>query len=414
MKKGTRIGLYFGLLALTGGLADPSGGLADLPLLFILKDHLHLGPQTVALFGAITLAPRHIGFVFGLCRDRWRPARLGDRAYFLFAAIIVVCCYLWLVAVPVSFFALLSATVIIALAFQFFDTSAQALLTIVGQRQLMTGQLSALMEIADNAVSVIAVLAGGWLVVHASPRTIFLIVAGIAVLMVIQSFWNPPEIFRGTAVEEAHQESGLRALGKLIIHRMFWPTLAILVLYNFSPGWGTPFFYYLTTHLRLSSETYGACRAATYAAVAAATVLYGVLCYRQPLRNLLWWAIVLNIFPGFLFLVIGSSAQAVAVSAIGGLITGFGNIAVFDLLMRSCPRKMEGTASMLGFSIFSLAGTFGDVFGAWIYQRNTFALCIILDAIATVLILPFLLRLPAALILPKDGESVESLEAQPG
>jgi len=74
---------------------------------------------------------------------------------------------------------------------------------------------------------------------------------------------------------------------------------------------------------------------------------------------------------------------------------------------------MEGTVSMLAFSIFGLAGTAGDVVGAWIYQNVNFALCIIIDAAATILMLPFLHRLPSSVIAHRDGEAAlgpESIE----
>src|SRR5262249_5054398 len=148
------IGSYFGLLAFVGGLADPNGGLVQLPLLFVLKDQLHLDAQWVAWFGAITAVPGHAGVLFGAGRDRWRPRRLGDRGSLLAASVIVVACYVWLATTLLTVTRLLAAATFIAVAFQAFDTSSRALLTIVGQRRLMTGRLSALVEIADGAVSV--------------------------------------------------------------------------------------------------------------------------------------------------------------------------------------------------------------------------------------------------------------------
>ena len=130
----------------------------------------------------------------------------------------------------------------------------------------------------------------------------------------------------------------------------------------------------------------------------------GFLCVRFSLKQLLWWAIALNVLPGFLFLVITNPAQAVAVSALTGFLTGFGNIAVFDLLMRSCPRHMEGTASMVGFSVFGIAGTAGDLLGASAYQSMGFLPCLLLDAAATLCVVPLLAKLPVSVVAGRDGE----------
>jgi MFS family permease len=397
------VGLYFGLLAVTGGLADPSGGLVDLPILFLLKDTLGLNPTTVAIYGAVAVAPRHVGFLFGLLRDRWQP-RGGDRTYFAAVAVVVTALYLWLAWASLSFAGLLAAVLAIAIAFQVFDTASQALATIVAQRRLMTGRLSALMEIVDNAVSVVAMLAGGWLISRSTPSVIFMVAAAISAVILLQSFWAPRAVF---AIESPPpiEPPGFSAMGSLFVHPAFWPTLAVLALYNFSPGWGTPYFYYLTSHLGLSGEAFGASRAATYAAGAAATLVYSYLCVRVSLKQLLWWAIALNVFPGFLFLLVNSPSQAIVVSALTGFLTGFGNIAVFDLLMRSCPRHMEGTASMIGFSVFGIAGSVGDLLGASAYQSVGFVSCLVLDAVATVCIVPLLAKLPTSVVSGKDGET---------
>jgi len=409
-----RVSLYFGLLAVVGGLADPNGGLVQLPLLFLLKDGLRRSPEWVAWFVAVTSVPGHLGFLFGALRDRWRPPRLGDRAYFLLIAVATTTGYLWIAIAPVSLVRLLVGSMVIAISFQVFDASASALLTVVAQRRLMTGRLISVVEIADSAVSVVAMLVGGWLAGHASPEVAFSSVAMVAVFIAVFGFWAPHEVFDATRVSEGGDTRpfGLRAL--LRSHGL-WPVLMILLLYSFSPGWGTPFFFYLTSKITISNEAFGLVRSVSFATIAGATALYGVLCSRVPLKTLLWCAILMNIFPGFLFLFVRSVPYAVVAAAIGGLCTGFGSIALLDLLTRASPKSMEGTASMLGVSAIGLAWTVGDVLGARIYQYGGFALCIIVDAVATIAIVPLLLRLPSRLIAYADGDGPEgTLEVQPG
>lgn len=397
-----RAGVYFGLLAVVGGFADPNGGLVQVPLLYLLRDGLGRGPEWVAWFGAAIAVPGHLGFLFGALRDRWRPARFGDRAHFLFVAVAAACGYVWLASAPASLMRLAAGALVIAVAFQMFDASASALLTTVAQRHLASGRLSAVVEMADSLVSVAAMLAGGWLAGHASAQTTFAVAAAVAALIAVFGVWAPREVFPPeTAPTRAPREP--LGLTPLLRTRGFAAVLAILLLYSFSPGWGTPFFFYLTAKLSISSEAFGACRAITFAAMAAATALYGVLCTRLPLRTLLWSAMLVNVLPGFLFLFVTSVPFALATAALGGLCSGFGTIALLDLLTRACPPALEGTASMLGVSALGLAWTIGDLLGARLYQQGGFTLCIVIDAVATVAIMPLLLKLPSTLIAYADG-----------
>ncbi len=396
------IGAYFGLLMLALGLADPLG-IVNLPILYLLKDEFGLRPPAVAAFEAITLLPVYFGFLCGVLRDRWRPAGFGDRAYFLLSAPLAVTGYIWLAATPASYGVLLIGILLITVAFQFMDTVTEALVTVVAQRHSMTGRLSAFTEFADVVPGILAMLAGGWLAAHAGLGTTFSIAAALTATIVLHALWRPRTIFdRPDALSGATAEPRA-AISSLWRHRPLLLTVAILMLWNFSPGWGIPFLYFASETIGLSSEAFGLCQAVNLACIAASTLGYGLLCQRQPLGRTLRWGIVLNIFPGALFLVISDTFQAVIVSAVLGAVFGIANVALYDLLRRACPQKMEGSGTMLGFSALTLAGTIGELFGSVLYEHGGFVACLAIEALATACILPLLLRLPKALLDTCDG-----------
>lgn len=395
------IALYFGFLMLTQGLADPLG-IVYLPVLYTLKDTLELRPTSVAAFEAITLLPVYFGFLFGFLRDRWQPFGWGDRGYLFLSVPIAICGYLWLASNPVSYVGLLVAILLIAVAFQFMNTATEALLTSLAMRHQMTGRLSALSELADVFPGIVAVLLGGWMVAHASPRETFIAAALITTALGILALWNPASVFAKQSMASAAIEGNMAALRRLLRHRPLWPTVAILALWNFAPGWGTPFLYYLSDEIGLSSEVFSLCRAVNLGCVAATAILYGIVCRRQPLKRMLWWGTGVNVFPGFLFLLIQSTPHAVAVSAIVGLIFGMTNVALFDLLRRSCPKDLEGSGMMLGFSALTAAGTVADLVGSYVYEQGGFALCLVIDALLTLCIFPLLSRIPSSVIEAPD------------
>jgi len=74
-----------------------------------------------------------------------------------------------------------------------------------------------------------------------------------------------------------------------------------------------------------------------------------------------------------------------------------------DLLRRSCPKDLEGTGSMLGFSVLAVAMSACDIFGSWLYERSGLLACLAVDAAAMALMFPALFRLPPDLIARADS-----------
>ena len=388
---------------LTLGLAEPTG-LVSLPLLFWLKDGLGLRPQSIAAFEAVALAPLYFGFVFGFIRDRWRPFGGGDRGYLLLGAPVAIASYCWLAASATSTTRLLVGVLVAVVAFEFLVASAEGLMTEAAQRHLMTGRLSAVSEVAEIIPSVASTLIGGWIATHLDVGASFLVAGVVTTAVLLQALWRPHAVFSQGPKLHQEPERHTHAIRRLVKHRALWPAIGALLLWNFSPGWGTPLVFFLTDELKLSPETFGAFRAASFASGGIAAVVYAVLCRRFPLRPLLWWTVALNIPAAFLIFLAHGAAGAVAVSAVVGLLLGMLNIALFDLLRRSCPTNLEGTGIMLGYSLFSLGGTLGDVFGSWMYDHFGLAACLGFDALATIAILPVLLLVPRTLTSSCDGD----------
>jgi MFS family permease len=406
-----QLGAYFGTLMLTLGLAEPTG-LVSLPVLFWLKDGLQLGPKAIAIFEAVALAPLYVGFVFGFVRDRWRPFGRGDHGYFLIAAPIAIASYLWLATNTTSALRMLAGIVVAMLAFEFLAATTEGLMTEAAQRHVLTGHLSAVAEIAEIVPSIASMLLGGWLATHVGARASFLLAAGFTGVILVQTLLHRPAALAPestTTPDESHRH----AIRRLLRNRALWPAIGALLLWNFSPGWGTPLVFFFSDTLKLSPEAFGAFRAATFAGGGVAAIVYATLCRRYSLRRILWITIALNIPAAFFVLLAHNTLQAVAISAFVGLLLGLVNIALFDLLRRSCPTSLEGTGVMLGYSLFAIGGMLGDVFGSWLYERAGLAICLAFDALATALILPLLLLIPRSLISSRDGDAEPPAMSRP-
>ena len=91
-----------------------------------------------------------------------------------------------------------------------------------------------------------------------------------------------------------------------------------------------------------------------------------------------------------------------------GLMGGVATAAYLDLIIRSCPRGLQGTTLMMSGGLYFIASRFGDVLGTILYDHyGGFAVCVIAITVVYALILPTLLLVPKGLIAYADGESSE-------
>ena len=274
-----------------------------------------------------------------------------------------------------------------------------ALVTVVAQREAATGGMSALNETIETVVGILSVLAGGWMASHFTPRTTFLLVAGLTLPIFLQAFWSPAAVFpKNLPVEEDQESESLRELFRRLIPegKKLQLVAIILMLYNFSPGWGTPLFYYLTNTVHLSSEAFGVCRAVQYGGVLVASVVYGAVSRRLTLRQVLQLAITMylsriSVSPDPRNL--GSHCR------VGGSWIGFGlrdrgcvrsANAILPARTGGVPARHWGTQRSR-----ALAGAFGDVLGATVYALGDLS-CAYRGRRGAALILPLLRRLPGS------------------
>ncbi len=397
---------YFAILNIAVGFGSPLG-IAAIPINYFLKDNLHLSPLRLAVFLAIVSIPVCLGFVFGFIRDRLRSPQWADRQYLLVGGLAAAGVYAWLATSTIDYFKLLLLVFIVVIVYVMIFASAQALMTGVAQAHGMTGRLSVVYGFGIFIPAVLSALAGGWLVAHVSVRSTFLIAAGVTLVIALQAFW------RLEAVSDFERsigrgEDGFAALRRLIGHKPLWPAAAIFFLWNFSPGWGTPMFYHLTERVRISSELFGTFTALQSAFFLPTTLLYGVLCVRAPLSRLLWWGTIVAILQGPIMFLAQGPASTIVVAILYGLFGGFATGAYIDLIMRSCPKGLEGTAMMVAnTATFALAGSAGNLLGSWIYSRGGFASAVTITTLATALIVPVLRWVPAELTATRDGEQIE-------
>jgi Na+/melibiose symporter-like transporter len=406
-----RIFLYLAILILLLAFGAPFGGLIDIPISFFLKNKLNLQAHELAIFRLVSAIPLYLSFLFGFVRDTWNPLGMRDRGFILLFGAISAGLYLLFAFTPITYVTLLVAVVLLTTSFLFVASAQNGLTSMIGQQHAMSGQISAVWNIFTSVPTVVALLIGGTLselLEHSdadrAARVLYLFGAAIMAAVAAYAAWKPKSVFDNVHTEHERATRPLQELNSLVGHWPIYPALLIWLLWNFAPGSATPLQYYLQNILHAQDAQWGQWNAIFAASFIPTFMVFGILCRRLALKTLLVWGTIVAIpqFVPLLFIhsVTGALLAAVPIGLMGGVATA----AYLDLIIRSCPRGLEGTTLMMSGGLYWIASRFGDVLGTNLYDYyGGFTVCVIAITVVYALILPVLLLVPERLIATPDG-----------
>ncbi|MBP0632343.1 MULTISPECIES: MFS transporter [unclassified Cupriavidus] len=407
---------YFGWLTLFISLATPAGYLVDIQTSYLLKNQLHATATEISTFRLVTAIPVYLAFAFGLARDQWNPLGLRDRGFFLIFAPATAVAFIWVAFSGFSYGGLVIGILLAMLSSRFVAAAYQGLIALVGQEKLMSGRLSALLNVVGSVPVVAGAFASGYISDHLAAREAFLLVAIAALSVAVLGLWKPVSVFGH--IYEKPQASGADLVGnvrRLVKHKAVYPAILICFLWNFAPGSATPLQFYLTDELHASDSIYSYYNGIFAAAFLPTFLLYGLLCKKVALNKLLWWGTIIAVPQMIPLAFIHSANLALVLAAPIGLMGGVATAAYFDLAMRSCPPGLQGTLMMLVDGVLALSARAGDLLGSWIYNSSPthgFTYCVIATTVVYALILPLIALTPKTLIATRDGEPNPEVEAE--
>jgi hypothetical protein len=411
-----RISVYLSVLIFLLAFGSPSGGLIDIPLTFLLKNKLSLEAHELASFRLVAAIPLYLSFVFGFIRDTWNPLGMADRGFMLLFGAATAVLYLLFAFAPLTYGALLVAVLLLTSSFLFVSSALHGLASMIGQQHTMSGQISTIWNIFLSIPVVLALLIGGSLSdlleqksADEAVRILFLVGAAVMAAIAIYGAWRPASVFDNLISEHRAAGHSLKnELQRLARHWPIYPALLIWLLWNFAPGSATPLQYYLQNSLHAEDVQWGQWNAIFAASFIPTFMLFGVLCRKLPLRTLLLWGTIVAVPQLVPLLFIHSVTGALIAAVPIGLMGGVATAAYMDLIIRACPRGLQGTTLMMSGSLLFVSARFGDVLGTALYDYyGSFTVCVIAITVVYALILPTLLLVPRQLMATADGQSPE-------
>jgi hypothetical protein len=410
-----RILFYLGFLIVLLGFGSPFGGLIDVPISFFLKNKLHLKASEVANFRLLSAIPLYLSFLFGLARDTWNPLGMNDRGFMVVFGTICSGVYVFFAFTPLTYVTLLAAVVLLTTSFLFVSSAQNGLTSAIGQQHVMSGQISTVWNIFGSVPALAAYLIGGALSdelegknADQAARILFLVGAIVMGSIALYGAWKPRTVFDNVHAERGNTDHIFENLKRLARHGPIYPALFIWLLWNFAPGSQTPLQFYLQNTLHATDAQWGQWNAIFVVSFIPTFMIYGLLCRKVALKTLLLWGTVVAIPQMTPLLFIHSVTGALIAAAPIGLMGGVASAAYIDLLIRSCPRGLQGATLMMSGGLYYIASRFGDVLGTTLYDRfGGFAVCVVAITAVYALILPALYLVPKRLIATPDGETPE-------
>ncbi|MGH7016706.1 MAG: hypothetical protein ACRED8_06425, partial [Caulobacteraceae bacterium] len=259
-----RILAYLSILILLLGFGGPYLGLIDVPISFFLKNKLHLAAHQVAIFRLMSAVPLYLSFIFGFARDRWNPLGRGDRGLIIIFGAVTSAIYVAFAFIPVSYLTLLFGVVILTCLFQFVLGAQNGLVSQFGQQHVMSGQMSAVMNVVQSLPLLGAFLMGGILSqalegrgAEQAARILFLVGAGVMAVVALYGLWRPKIVYDHLHSERNLELHPLQDLRRLARHWPIYPAMLVWFLWNFAPGSVTPLMFFLQNKLHATDAQWG-------------------------------------------------------------------------------------------------------------------------------------------------------------
>jgi hypothetical protein len=284
------------------------------------------------------------------------------------------------------------------------STVMGGLMVEAGRKYGISGRVTSIRQALQSAVSLGNGLLGGYLAATAFGWT-----AGIATALLLVLALTTFFVLTERPVATRDRDvlaNARRELSTLITSRTLWASGAFLALVYISPGFTTPLLFMQTDTLHFTAPYIGLMESIEGAAGLAGSLVYGVVCRRFNLRQLLTAAITANVLSTFLYLRYGHDT-APFIHATVGFAVICSELALMDLAVRSTPPGCEslGFSLMMSARNFALGGS--DVIGSWLIDSRHWAFheLVWLNAATTALVLVFIPLLPRAVMSRRDGEA---------
>ena len=395
----SRLMLFFAIVYTVEGFCQAKVGVVWQPLTHYLKQTQGWDALQIAASLAVLDVPWIVKPIYGMISDFLPLCGYRRRSYLIVANVAAVFAFLWctrlLVPAPLVF-----ALTLTSIAMATASTVCGALLVENGQRYNASAAFINQQWLWFNVAVMVASVLGGELIELLSPAGALhaaLGLAAVAPLVVVASIGLVDE--RRAGIDLAELSSAFRGFLDTFRSRTLWVVAAFLFLYYFSPGFGTPLYFYMTDTLRFSQGTIGLLSSISAGGWIAGGLLYHYGLRGMTTRKLLNLSIAAGTLSTLAYLGMVDETTGVIVYFVYGVAGMIANIATLALAADHCPPRSEGFAFAALMSVINLATPLHDTIGSLLYEHlfhQRLAPLIVVSAALTAAIFLLMPLLPRA------------------
>ncbi len=361
--------LLFAIVYVVEGIGQARVGIIAQPLTYFLKESGWTPVQVTAYLAILTL-PWVIKPVYGIISDFLPLFGYRRKSYLLVANTVAAVAYgcITRLTEPGAMAIFLSLT---AYAMAIGSTVCGALLVENGQRFRASGTFVNQQWLWFSVATLGCAVAGGELVQHLSAAAALHVAALVAAIAPVVVILVTPRLVeedrRGADIAELKRT--LRSLLRVFQSRSLYLLGAFLFLYSFSPGFGTPLYFFMTDKLKFSQSYIGILNGIASAGWIVGALLYRWLLQGRRLRTLLNLSILAGTLSTASFLLLSNETNAAVVNFGSGMAGMVANVATLTLAAELCPKRSEGFVFAALMSIINLAAPASENAGAFLYQH---------------------------------------------
>jgi len=393
-----RLMWFFALVYIVEGMGQ-TGGLIAQPLNYFLKQQYGWTPVQVTAYLTVLNLPWVIKPLYGAVSDFIPLFGYRRKAYLVLANTAAAAAYFTMTRLTEPSH-LIFVLLLTAYGMAISSTLCGAVLVENGQRLNKSDAFVNQQWLWFNIAAMASALVGGFLVQHLSPEGALHAAAGIIAAApfaaVFASIFLIEEERR--PIDVAQLKATFRGFVETFRRRELWLIALFLFLYYFSPGFGTPLYYYMTDRLKFSQQFIGLLGSISSAGWVAGALIHRRLLKGLSSRALINVSIVLGALTTLAFLLLHDEASAALLNFASGIAGMIAFVATLTLAADFCPKRSEGFAFAALMSVTNFAAALSDNVGSFLYEHlfaSRLAPLILVSAGFTALALVFvpLLRL---------------------
>ena len=372
-----------------------TNGMASLPGLavsYLLKDVLKMTASQASYFGAVTLLGWVIKPLWGMISDALPLFGYRRKSYLILTSLVASAVWFMLGQVENYTIALLLTVFTLSNFFYAFnDVVCDGLMVQTGKPHNLTGKFQSWQWGAVYVAQIFTSLAGGWVATNLKNQTIFSInaVFPLMVLALVLFFVKEKKAEKNSA----HWKTSVSALKEAGRDKVLWFVAFFIFFWNFSPSYGTPFFYYANDVLKFEKMFFGYVGAVGSATSVLGAMLFSRYSAKVPMKKLIYCSIVIAVITNLSDLIYFTPfilnhlwrAKVMYIITAGtmSILGTFITLAMMNLAAVICPKYSEGTVFAALMSVWNLGNMGSSAFGGYMFDLVGLKMLIVVSATFT-------------------------------